>query len=61
LLLLNPTEAECEFHLPSASDGNGWEVVLDTAHPVGVLTGSQLPAGPVKVGPYQTLALQRVP
>jgi hypothetical protein len=25
------------------------------------LTGSQLPAGPVKVGPYQTLALQRVP
>src|SRR5436190_4051969 len=51
LLLLNPTEAECEFQLPTASDGNGWEVVLDTAHPVGVLTGSQLPAGAVKVGP----------
>jgi len=61
LLLLNPTEAECEFQLPTASDGNGWEVVLDTAHPVGVLTGSQLPAGAVKVGPYQTLAMQRVP
>jgi len=60
LLLLNPTEAECEFHLPSASDKNGWEVVIDTAHPVGVLTGFQLPVGPVKVGPYQTLALQRV-
>ena len=38
----------------------GWDVVLDTAHPVGVLSGFQLPAGPVKVGPYQTLALQRV-
>jgi isoamylase len=60
LMLLNPTEAECEFLLPAASDGNGWEVVLDTAHPVGVLSGSRLPAGPVKVGPYQTLALQRV-
>jgi len=60
LLLLNPTEAESEFHLPTASVGNGWDVVLDTAHPVGVLTGSRLPSGPVKVGPYQTLALQRV-
>ena len=60
LLLLNPTEAECEFQLPSASDGSGWDVVLDTAHPVGVLSGFRLPAGPVKVGPYQTLALQRV-
>jgi hypothetical protein len=35
--------------------------VLDTAHPIGVLAGSELPAGPVKVGPYQTLALQRDP
>jgi hypothetical protein len=60
LLLLNPTEAECEFQPPSSSEVKGWLVVLDTAHPVGVLTGSRLPAGPVKVGPYQTLALQRV-
>ena len=60
LLLLNPTETECEFHLPTTGDAAGWQVVLDTAHPVGVLSGAQLPAGPVKVGPYQTLALQRV-
>jgi glycogen operon protein len=59
MLLLNPTEAECEFLLP-ANSGGRWDVVLDTAHPVGVLSGSQLPAGPVKVGPFQTLALQRV-
>jgi len=59
MLLLNPTELECEFHLP-ANVGGHWNVVLDTAHPVGVLSGSELPAGPVKVGPYQTLALQRV-
>ena len=43
--------ADCQRH---------WDVVLDTAHPVGVLSGFRLPAGPVKVGPYQTLALQRV-
>jgi glycogen operon protein len=60
LLLLNPTEAECEFEMPSATGSAGWNVVLDTAHPVGVLSGFELPAGPVKVGPYQTLALQRV-
>ncbi|MEO8017703.1 MAG: glycogen debranching protein GlgX [Pseudomonadota bacterium] len=60
LLLLNPTEAECEFHLPSFSGESGWDVVLDTAHPVGVLSGFRLPAGPVRVGPHQTLALQRV-
>jgi isoamylase len=60
LLLLNPTENECEFQLPANSSGNGWEVVLDTAHPVGILSGFQLPKGPVKVGSYQTLALQRV-
>ena len=60
MLLLNPTEAECEFRAARESGGSGWEVVLDTAHPVGVLSGFQLPAGPVKVGPYQTLALQRV-
>ncbi len=59
LLLLNPTEAECEFLLP-ANPGRCWDVVLDTAHPVGVMSGFQLSAGPVKVGPYQTLALQRV-
>ncbi len=58
LLLLNPTEAECEFKLPSLSDG-GWDVVLDTAHPIGLLIGARLPAGPTKVGPYQTLAMQR--
>jgi isoamylase len=60
MLLLNPTEAECEFLLPANVSGNGWEVVLDTAHPVGILSGFQIPNGPVKVGPYQTLALQRV-
>jgi isoamylase len=60
MLLLNPTEAECEFILPANASGNGWEVVIDTAHPVGILSGFKLPNGPVKVGPYQTLALQRV-
>jgi isoamylase len=60
MLLLNPTESECEFHLPANASGNGWEVVIDTAHPVGILSGFKLPNGPVKVGPYQTLALQRV-
>ncbi len=60
LLLLNPTESECEFQLPSFKGSSGWEVVVDTAHPVGVLSGFRLPDGPVKVGPYQTLALQRV-
>jgi glycogen operon protein len=60
LLLLNPTEAECEFQMPSLTSGSNWSVVLDTAHPVGVMSGFELPAGPVKVGPYQTLALQRV-
>ena len=60
MLLLNPTEAECEFLLP-AQPGGHWDVVLDTGHPVGVMSGFQLPTGPVKVGPYQTLALQRVP
>jgi hypothetical protein len=61
MLLLNPTEAECAFHLPSLTPGGSWDVVLDTAHPVGVLSGFKLPAGPVNVGPYQTLALLRVP
>ena len=61
MLLLNPTEVECEFHLPSLTTDSGWDVVLDTAHPVGVLSGFKLPPGPVKVGPYQTLALLRVP
>ncbi|MEJ0084148.1 MAG: glycogen debranching protein GlgX [Pseudomonadota bacterium] len=60
LLLLNPTETECEFQLPSFNSQYHWDVVLDTAHPVGILSGARLPAGPVKVGPYQTLALQRV-
>jgi isoamylase len=60
LLLLNPTEVECEFRLPTFAAGGNWDVVLDTAHPVGVLAGFRLPDGPVKVGPYQTLALQRV-
>jgi isoamylase len=60
LMLLNPTEAESEFHLPANAIGSGWEVVLDTAHPVGILSGFEVPTGPVKVGPYQTLALQRV-
>jgi glycogen operon protein len=60
LLLLNPTEAECEFRLPSFRTAIGWNVVIDTAHPVGVLSGFRLPPGPVKVGPHQALALQRV-
>jgi glycogen operon protein len=60
LLLLNPTEAECEFLLPTSASDKGWDVVLDTAHPVGILSGSRLPIGSVKVGPFQTLALQRV-
>jgi isoamylase len=64
LLLLNPTESECEFRLASfsgqGSETSHWETVLDTAHPVGILTGFLLPAGPVKVGAYQTLALKRV-
>jgi glycogen operon protein len=60
LLLLNPTGAECEFQLPSFKAEYHWDVVLDTAHPVGILAGSRLPAGPVKVGPHQALALQRV-
>jgi glycogen operon protein len=58
LLLLNPTETECEFRLASLSSQD-WDVVIDTAHPVGVLSGLRLPAGPVKVGPHQTLVLQR--
>ncbi|HTU67057.1 MAG TPA: glycogen debranching protein GlgX [Steroidobacteraceae bacterium] len=60
MLLLNPTDAECEFVIAPQAGRGGWDVILDTAHPVGVVTGSRLPAGPVKVGPYQTLALQRV-
>jgi glycogen operon protein len=59
LLLLNPSEAECEFLLASFKTGS-WDVVVDTAHPVGVLSESRLPPGTVKVGPYQALALQRV-
>jgi glycogen operon protein len=59
LLLLNPTESECEFNLPMFTDASGWDVVLDTAHPVGVLAGFRLPTGPLKVGAYQTLVLQR--
>jgi glycogen operon protein len=59
MLLLNPTEAECEFALPAQPGTGGWDVILDTAHPVGLLDGARLPAGPVKVGPYQALALQR--
>ncbi len=58
LLLLNPTEAECDYQLPSAT--SKWDVILDTAHPIGLFSGLRLPAGPVKVGPFQTLALQRV-
>jgi hypothetical protein len=58
MLLLNPTEHECEFRVP-AVDTRGWEVIIDTAHPVGIVPESLLPAGPVKVGPFQTLALQR--
>jgi glycogen operon protein len=59
LLLLNPTEVECEYRLPSLSATQPWHVLIDTAHPVGVVAGRQLPSGPVKVGPYQTLALRR--
>ena len=59
MLLINPTEAEIEFRCPRRRPA-GWDVILDTAHPVGVLSGSRLPAGPVKVGAFQTLALQRV-
>jgi glycogen operon protein len=59
LLLLNPTEGEIEFNLPP-QPATGWDVILDTAHPVGMLAGSRLPAGPLKVGAYQTLVLQRV-
>jgi len=58
LLLINPTETECEFALPSFKSG-AWEVVVDTAHPVGVLAGFRLPPGAVKVGPFQALALKR--
>ncbi len=58
MLLLNPTEHECEFRVP-AVDSRGWEVIIDTAHPVGIVPELLLPAGPVKVGPFQTLALQR--
>jgi glycogen operon protein len=60
LLLLNPTESECEFKLPSFQVPSTWDVVLDTAHPVGVLSGFRLPVGPVKVGAFQTLVLRRV-
>jgi isoamylase len=60
MLLINPAETECEFRLPSLSALQAWDVVLDTGHPVGVLSGFRLPAGPVKVGPFQTLVLQRV-
>jgi isoamylase len=60
MLLLNPTDAECEFALPAQAAPGGWDVILDTAHPVGLLSGSRLPAGPVKVGPSQALAMQRV-
>ena len=59
LLLLNPTETEVAFKLPSFTDGSAWDVVIDTAHPVGIVTGFRLPAGPVKLGPYQALALRR--
>jgi hypothetical protein len=64
MLLLNPTDAECEFQLPAqeiagVTGSGGWDVVLDTAHPVGILAASRLPAGSLKVGAHQTLALQR--
>jgi glycogen operon protein len=59
LLLLNPTDAECEFNLPSFTSGT-WDVVLDTVHPVGVFTGMRPAPGPLKVGAFQTVALQRV-
>jgi isoamylase len=57
LMLLNPTEAECDFTLPAT---DSWDAMLDTAHPVGILSGARLPTGPVKLGAYQTLVLQRV-
>jgi len=60
MLLLNPTEAECEFSMSPQPATGGWDVILDTAHQVGLLSGARLPAGPVKVGPHQALALQRV-
>ena len=60
LLLLNPTETECEFKLPSFREPAAWDVVLDTAHPVGVLSGIRLAPGPAKVGPNQAVALKRV-
>jgi hypothetical protein len=60
MLLLNPTESECEFTLSAQPGSGGWDVILDTAHPVGLLAGARLPAGLVKVGAYQTLAVQRV-
>jgi glycogen operon protein len=60
IMLLNPTETESEFRLAALSSKQIWEVVIDTAHPVGVLSGFRLPPGPVKVGPHQTLVLQRV-
>jgi glycogen operon protein len=60
LLLLNPTEAECEFKLPALLEPAAWEVVLDTAHPVGVLSGVRFAPGPAKLGPYQAVALKRV-
>jgi glycogen operon protein len=59
MLLINPSENEVEFKLASLTLLQ-WDVVLDTAHPVGVLAGFRLPPGPVKVGPYQTLVLERV-
>jgi glycogen operon protein len=58
MVLLNPTGTEVQFRLPASAQA--WEVIIDTAHPVGVVAGMQLPEGPVRVGPYQTLALRRV-
>ena len=60
MLLLNPTESECEFALPAQPATGGWDVILDTAHPIGLLAAERLPAGPLKVGAHQTMALQRV-
>jgi isoamylase len=60
VLLLNPTEADREFRLPALASPQSWDVVIDTAHPVGVLSGARLPPGAVKVGPHQTLVLKRV-
>jgi glycogen operon protein len=59
VLLLNPTEVESEFRLPALSSHQDWDVIIDTAHPVGVVSGFRLPAGPVRVGPHQTLVLKR--